>query len=194
MKLLETMEPHPMPKAYFLFLLSLSSILPLSVSAASSPNIHFWAGAGGKLGGLGACRSSFRLHQVGSTGSEAEVAEIEQSKASFIVAGHSDGSAYAARFINKLSAAARKRVKYIDFEGFAPGGGGRRSLRSPAVQGLSHVVCITATGTGRSHAPNKPYLIQSRGCREVITVDGSSQCGSNSWCLHYAPLSCAQLR
>lgn len=172
------------------FGLLLLAALSLPISAASAAG-KAYVFLGGKIGNLSACRDQLSVHMWGDSGPSDVEAAVKRTKSgeTIVVAGHSDGSIFATKFIKAVKAKdAQAKIKYINFDGFRPNGGGRPDIGSSNLTGIQglEITCVTMLG-----APNYPYLRNGPGCKTVV-VPVQENC--TSWCRHYAVMNCSFLK
>lgn len=168
----------------------------LLLAALALPSPAFAAGKayvflGGHAGNLSRCAERISLHRKGDAGASDVAGAVARTKAGeqIVVAGHSDGSIFASKFILAVKKQdPNAKISYVNFDGFRPNGGGRPDIGSSNVAGIPGVsiTCVTMAG-----APNYPFLRNGPGCRAHI-LDPPAGC--DSWCRHYAVMSCDLLK
>lgn len=172
-----------LPKALLLAALA----LPSPALAAGKAYVFL----GGHAGKLSQCAGRISLHKKGDNGASDLAEAVNRTKAGeqIVVAGHSDGSIFASIFITEVKRRnPNAQISYVNFDGFRPNGGGRPDVGYSRVAGTPGVTitCVTMVG-----APNYPFLHKGPGCRAHI-VDPPAGC--DSWCRHYAVMSCDLLK
>lgn len=182
-------------KRFFLVAMPLFALLP-ALALADGKVYTF---LGGRPGKLETCIKQGRLtvHTLGDNGSRSvdEAVKRTQANETIVVAAHSDGSIYASQFIQMVKEKnAQAKIRYVNFEGFRPNGGGNKRGKSRVVAGMPgvNITCVTMEG-----APNYGPLtmgpgIKQAGCPALVVPPPSGKCDSG--CRHYDVLSCDLLK